>query len=172
MNYMLAFLLVCFAAFCAFGFLASFEPGDFMVSRTVYGVLFVGAVLGALRLFLTSGDVLGDDLLEIIDGEEVDPVEVAGGYASTSHRRIVEAFVRMLRIDGYDEIQSAVGSDDLFEPGRSCGVVGRRKYPQFFRGTETVPAGTEAVNHQRCEGEGDPAKKHAPIVNVVPVEFQ
>ena len=52
MNYILAFVLVCFAAYCAFGFLASFEPGDFMAWRTVYGVLFVGAVLGALRLLL------------------------------------------------------------------------------------------------------------------------
>jgi hypothetical protein len=43
---LIAFVLLLFAGFCVFGFLASFEHGDFMIFRIGYPILFVGS-LGA-----------------------------------------------------------------------------------------------------------------------------
>lgn len=43
-------LLLAVAAFCAFGFLATFEPGDFMVFRVGYAVVGLGCVAGAIAI--------------------------------------------------------------------------------------------------------------------------
>jgi hypothetical protein len=39
--------LLAVAAFCVFGFLATFDPADFVVIRIVYGVVGSGSLLGA-----------------------------------------------------------------------------------------------------------------------------
>ena len=51
-------LLLAVAAFCVFGFLATFEPTDkttqFMASRIVYGLVGVGCLVGVFVLILRS----------------------------------------------------------------------------------------------------------------------
>ncbi len=44
--------LFLFALFCAYGFLASFEPGDFLIFRILYPVLGVASLAGAIWLML------------------------------------------------------------------------------------------------------------------------
>lgn len=46
-------LLVPLACFSAFGFMASFEPGDFHLAwRVAYAVVFLACLIGALQLLL------------------------------------------------------------------------------------------------------------------------
>lgn len=46
----LAIPLLLFALFCAYGFLASFEPGDFLIFRILYPVLGVASLAGTIWL--------------------------------------------------------------------------------------------------------------------------
>jgi hypothetical protein len=47
---LVAFALVAVAAFCVFGFLATFEPPGFLAVRLVYGILGILCLAGAARL--------------------------------------------------------------------------------------------------------------------------
>jgi hypothetical protein len=51
-------LLLCVAAFCVFGFLATFEPtnnpGQFMAFRVGYSVVGVGCLAGVILLFANA----------------------------------------------------------------------------------------------------------------------
>jgi len=50
-------LLLPVAFFCAFGFAASFEPGDFhVVWRVLYAVVFLASLAGAARLAFVKRD--------------------------------------------------------------------------------------------------------------------
>jgi hypothetical protein len=42
--------LLAIALFCAFGFIASFEPGNGWPWKVVYGVLFFGCLVGVVAL--------------------------------------------------------------------------------------------------------------------------
>jgi hypothetical protein len=50
----LTLVLVAIAAFCCFGFLASFEPPGFLVFRWLYGAACVACVVGIAALWLTK----------------------------------------------------------------------------------------------------------------------
>jgi hypothetical protein len=50
----LTLLLVAVAAFCAFGFLASFEPPGFLVFRWLYGAIAVACSMSIVALWLVS----------------------------------------------------------------------------------------------------------------------
>jgi hypothetical protein len=46
-----ALVLLAMALFCAFGFLASFEPGNGLIWKLGYGALACGFLVGAVALF-------------------------------------------------------------------------------------------------------------------------
>jgi Na+/proline symporter len=48
--------LLCVSAFCVFGFLASFEPGNGLLWKVGYGVLGCGCLTSAIRLLLWRRD--------------------------------------------------------------------------------------------------------------------
>ena len=52
MRWLLVLLCLAVAGFCAFGYLATFEypDGEFLLLRTVYAIVGVGALLLGLRL--------------------------------------------------------------------------------------------------------------------------
>jgi peptidoglycan/LPS O-acetylase OafA/YrhL len=50
----LAMLLLCVAAFCVFGFLASFEPGNGVQWKVGYGALACGGWVGAVALLVRA----------------------------------------------------------------------------------------------------------------------
>ena len=51
MRVLLAIFLLAFTAFCSFGFLHSFEPGDgAIVWRVGYGIAVIASLYGVLRL--------------------------------------------------------------------------------------------------------------------------
>lgn len=54
MKYLLALPLLLFALFCCYGFLATFEPGDFLAWRIGYVIAFILSLLG-IRVLLKSG---------------------------------------------------------------------------------------------------------------------
>jgi hypothetical protein len=43
--------LLAVACFCVFGFFASFEPGNGLLWKVVYGALFLGCLFGVVALF-------------------------------------------------------------------------------------------------------------------------
>jgi hypothetical protein len=47
--------LLGIALFCVFGFLASFEPGNGILWKIVYGALGCGSLLGAVALLRAKG---------------------------------------------------------------------------------------------------------------------
>ena len=47
-------LLLAVAAFCVFGFLATFEPGQFMAFRIGYSVVGLGCIAGVILLIVNS----------------------------------------------------------------------------------------------------------------------
>jgi hypothetical protein len=47
-----ATLLLCVSAFCVFGFLASFEPGNGALFKIGYGALGSGCLVGAIHLLV------------------------------------------------------------------------------------------------------------------------
>ncbi len=49
---LVASILVAFAAFCVFGFLATYEPPEWPILRAVYGVVGVLSLGGAVRMVL------------------------------------------------------------------------------------------------------------------------
>ena len=51
MRVLLALFLLAFTAFCSFGFLASFEPGDGAITwRIGYGIAVIASLYGVVRL--------------------------------------------------------------------------------------------------------------------------
>ena len=54
MKYLLALPLLLFALFCCYGFLATFESGDFLAWRIGYVIAFILSLLG-IRVLLKSG---------------------------------------------------------------------------------------------------------------------
>jgi hypothetical protein len=52
LRVLLAFPLLLFGVFCAYGFLASFEPGDFLIFRILYPALGAVSVAGAVWMIL------------------------------------------------------------------------------------------------------------------------
>ena len=51
MRVLLALFLLAFTAFCSFGFLASFEPGDGAIQwRIGYGIAVIASLYGVARL--------------------------------------------------------------------------------------------------------------------------
>jgi len=51
MRVLLALFLLAFTAFCSFGFLATYEPGDgHLTWRIGYGIAIMASLYGALRL--------------------------------------------------------------------------------------------------------------------------
>jgi hypothetical protein len=47
LRFLATFASLAIAAFCVFGVLASFEPGVGSAWKVAYGIVFVGALLGA-----------------------------------------------------------------------------------------------------------------------------
>jgi len=48
----LAIVLLLLAAFCVFGFMASFEPGADPIWKIAFSIVGVGSVIGAIWLFV------------------------------------------------------------------------------------------------------------------------
>jgi len=47
-------LLLAVAAFCVFGFLATFEPGQFMAFRIGYSIVGLGCIAGVILLIVNA----------------------------------------------------------------------------------------------------------------------
>jgi len=50
----LTLILVAIAAFCCFGFLASFEPPGFLVFRWLYGAVTVACIVAIVAVWLVK----------------------------------------------------------------------------------------------------------------------
>ena len=55
----LALMLLPVAAFCGFGFLATYEPPGYPVLRLAYGILGVSCLVGAGRLVVPRRPIIG-----------------------------------------------------------------------------------------------------------------